>query len=690
MAEEEKNPLESQIQNPQSLVAGKAHHRVDLLQTKCFNTFYDGLTIFISIADVTTDIIVLLSYYQQERMEFFWISLVILLLAQLGYVMVFLFTFDIDDFFGQLGDILEYICCDFKPCDKANECCKDCCTRCCLGFVLCCVTFSESKCGKILGVLIAALVFGTIFIIALSIGMIFGHLVAFLMYFAENEDSKTFIFLNTYFGIKKRTRLPLKSKLSDQAKFAIDKINKHGGFMLEAFMEALPQSILQLVAMVYYKETNIISIGSILLSMTSIMTKTFIISQGVEWKSFLFCWLCVITDFFSIFFVVSWIFLSNDYINGDFLGYFSIVGELWCWKIGVSILPPIATVLVGWTVLGFWIVECWIYEENESCSKRFVLMGSLAVFGNIVFFTGFCIFSVVVGLFAEIFCFSIIAVFIFLYLTSQKWDYRTESTSKMIDEMLDFISDAARTNNDRIIRILCINYGYYTATGNDISMAKDSVLLKFIKNQREQDTLHTVTYNDIRENCQQHYNAAIFKRGFRDYKEMFEEEIDKVSDALCDSSSGRTLRRIEKFCESMSLLLFAYVGIPIYGLSRIFTILYPYILVFYIFYYNLLFKLDLFELTMLGVYIFLQWVTIILGFFVFRTHLWLWHILPGKRKYQMKFHIIDTKAVLGETFKYYDEIQWLPFATEIVVQRFGKDIGGIVVIYLKAMNQLRI
>ena len=158
--------------------------------------------------------------------------------------------------------------------------------------------------------------------------MIFGHLVAFLMYFAENEESKTFKFLHKYFGIKKRTRLPMQKKLSDQAKFAIDKINKHGGFILEAFMEALPQSILQLIAMVYYKETNIISIGSILLSMTSIMTKTFIISQGVEWKSFLFCWLCVITDFFSIFFVVSWIFLSNDYINGDFLGYFSIVGEL--------------------------------------------------------------------------------------------------------------------------------------------------------------------------------------------------------------------------------------------------------------------------------------------------------------------------------------------------------------------------
>ena len=98
--------------------------------------------------------------------------------------------------------------------------------------------------------------------IALLIGMaLLGHLVAFLCYFAEDEQSKV-------------------------CKF---------------FMEALPQSILQLISMVYYNETNLISILSILLSMTSIMTKTFVISQGIEWKSYLFVWLLSLLIFFIFF-----------------------------------------------------------------------------------------------------------------------------------------------------------------------------------------------------------------------------------------------------------------------------------------------------------------------------------------------------------------------------------------------------
>ena len=82
-------------------------------------------------------------------------------------------------------------------------------------------------------------------------------------------------------------------------------------------MEALPQSILQLIAMVYFEQTNYVAVLSIVLSMTSIMSKSLALSQGVEWKSYLFCWLCVCTDFFSIFFIVSWIFLSNQHLHNQ-------------------------------------------------------------------------------------------------------------------------------------------------------------------------------------------------------------------------------------------------------------------------------------------------------------------------------------------------------------------------------------
>eukprot|EP01084_Bolivina_argentea_P109405 195567_1 len=70
---------------PKSLVAQqKDHTKRDKIISKCFNLTYDTLTIFISIADVTTDIMVLISYYLDNRMTFFWISFIILLVAQIG------------------------------------------------------------------------------------------------------------------------------------------------------------------------------------------------------------------------------------------------------------------------------------------------------------------------------------------------------------------------------------------------------------------------------------------------------------------------------------------------------------------------------------------------------------------------------------------------------------------------------
>merc|ERR1712151_625905 len=102
------------------------------------------------------------------------------------------------------------------------------------------------------------------------------------MYFGENEESAVGKWLRSSVGLKKRTNIPLEEHMSEMTKFTVEKFNKHGGFILEAFLEALPQSILQLIAMVYFGETSYIAVGSIILSMTSIMTKSLVISQGLE------------------------------------------------------------------------------------------------------------------------------------------------------------------------------------------------------------------------------------------------------------------------------------------------------------------------------------------------------------------------------------------------------------------------
>ena len=62
-------------------------------ENKCMNLSYDVLTIFISIADIATDIIVLIGFYLAGRDSFFALSLIILIIAQIAYSSLFMWRF---------------------------------------------------------------------------------------------------------------------------------------------------------------------------------------------------------------------------------------------------------------------------------------------------------------------------------------------------------------------------------------------------------------------------------------------------------------------------------------------------------------------------------------------------------------------------------------------------------------------
>lgn len=65
---------------------------------KCGNVAYDVLTIFISIADVATDVWIAINFYNEDRMTFFWISVAILILAQCSYSISFALRYLISTF----------------------------------------------------------------------------------------------------------------------------------------------------------------------------------------------------------------------------------------------------------------------------------------------------------------------------------------------------------------------------------------------------------------------------------------------------------------------------------------------------------------------------------------------------------------------------------------------------------------
>ena len=79
--------------------------------------------------------------------------------------------------------------------------------------------------------------------------------------------------------------------------------------------------------------------------------------------------------------------------------------------------------------------------------------------------------------------------------------------------MLDFACGASYTKNDRIIKILCLNYGYSETRFKSEPKRKRQQLYTFMTLSCEREELHGVTYADIRAASGHSQVANIFSTG---------------------------------------------------------------------------------------------------------------------------------------------------------------------------------
>lgn len=61
------------------------------------NHVYDVVTACISVADITTDVLVISNFYQKKQLTFFWIALSVVIIAQLSYAVAFYMSYIDDD-----------------------------------------------------------------------------------------------------------------------------------------------------------------------------------------------------------------------------------------------------------------------------------------------------------------------------------------------------------------------------------------------------------------------------------------------------------------------------------------------------------------------------------------------------------------------------------------------------------------
>ncbi|ETO08707.1 hypothetical protein RFI_28678 [Reticulomyxa filosa] len=130
----------------------------------------------------------------------------------------------------------------------------------------------------------------------------------------------------------------------DLREWAVERFHKNLGFLLEAAVEAFPQSLIQMSALVYTSRANWVTLSSIFLSLISFATKSIVFCQSTSFWVFIYNWVSMFCDFVGIFVVVSWVFFlpsihTEQTIQHTFFGRISVMGQVWLLKVVIFSIP---------------------------------------------------------------------------------------------------------------------------------------------------------------------------------------------------------------------------------------------------------------------------------------------------------------------------------------------------------------
>lgn len=91
-----------------------------------------------------------------------------------------------------------------------------------------------------------------------------------------------------------------------------NKYQAHAGFLAEALAEAIPQCILQTIAIITTGQPSLLFIVSITISICVISSKGYLISYSIHRPTFIFNFLCIAADCFGLFATCTWLFGRHD------------------------------------------------------------------------------------------------------------------------------------------------------------------------------------------------------------------------------------------------------------------------------------------------------------------------------------------------------------------------------------------
>ena len=529
---------------------------------RCGDQLYDGINIVITIFDLITDILVMIEFYQNKRYVFFWLALTFVIIAHICYTLLFLIkhaprSIDIYDTPFYMNPF-------------------------CLFFYF----------------------------------LIISPLLPYILYWSSLPDNCFSDSIFPLFGFEEDEVHDQNYEKMSFRDWAQEKIETNGAFIIEALIQSFPEAMIQVVAIVYYKEyNNYISLTSILLSLLSVCVKSLILTEGINKTLRIFKWFCAITDFFAIFAMISWAFYNYNYSNissnynyyynynesdigthshnPDIIGLFnnysiSWIGYFWIYKVLFLTFPVSICCAMGF--VSYYINEAW---KMDIIAPRGWIKKWLLIFPfEIVLILLATLFGLIFGTLAlEIFHFCYYA---FLSLITIATDNikENEFTGQLIDfvENGDIVQDKTRL---RIIKTLCkqsevFKQEYSKRKGKINPQIQRLFTIHWIKDQPDKlndanftyyqifyDPNFNITKKQLRQTVGYSFTLCVFWRQIFDaWKEGIEEFYLRIWDAGRGDTRFPFVFRVWNFLVVLIAFVFAF---PFYTISRLITLLYPFL-----------------------------------------------------------------------------------------------------------------
>ena len=340
-----------------------------------------------------------------------------------------------------------------------------------------------------------------------------------------------------------------------------------------------------------------------------------------------------------------------------------------------------------------------IYENEYKCYRMccafsfIVCIGSVIIIGCLTMISFGIAFAVTLGfIFWEILNFILIAGMGYIIFEENIPTY-TERDYYFWSNIEKWILKY-KNHKDRLLRIIIVNK--LCSDGNSTIVTSNKLIQHINSSITERNTkdckpFSNITFKSMRDAVnygrEDRKPANMFYYFYLD--ELWGEMMEVKDDMYRHYDSARNNNNGTMYFEAfidllllMSSFTVVFILMPIYMLSRIFKILYPFIIVIYLTINNTWYDTDMFQLFMLAFYLIIEITIILLSYHVFIAYHTRYYIDLPKRYRKGISTVKDAYKLLNNINKYYINIINIPQRTKILITIFGNDIGNIIDSYL--------